>query len=292
LIGVPGERRRSARISLLLRASRLAALLGVVWVCLGPSSAGGQFRPDKIPLSATFITESVLPSTELELGFSLLGSDANRMYQFGFTSLGYSWGTTFGLTLSVPFAVIDPRGDGPTVAGPGDLRLLAKSAPFVSLEHLFAAGAAVSLTLPSGSESRGLGGMLSLAPGLLAGKAWRLGSTIVTLQGDLFYSWQLNTPARVETETGPVTPDRDQRLTADLTVALAAVRWLTAILEVNTTTVIAGDPALRERLQLYLTPGVSLEPGVRWSFRIGVQVPLTRARELDYNVMVVATRGF
>ena len=57
-------------------------------------------------------------------------------------------------------------------------------------------------------------------------------------------------------------------------------------------TVTAGDPGLRGRVQMYLTPGVSLEPAPGWSFRPGVQVPLTRARELDYNVIFLATKGF
>ena len=273
-----------------------------MWLVLGPgtSPAGGQDKPavgqdppaDELPLSATFITEGVLPATEIEVGFSFLRSDVTREYQFGFSSLQYAWGTTFSLKLFVPFAVIEPRDDGPTVAGPGDLQLQAKYTPLVSREHLYALGAAVRLTLPSGSEARGLGGTLALAPGLLAGKAWRLGDRILALQADAFYSWQLNRPARIETESGSSSPDRDQRLTANLTIAHAPLRWLTGILEVNSVTVTAGDPGLRGRVQMYLTPGVSLEPAPGWSFRPGVQVPLTRARELDYNVIFLATKGF
>jgi hypothetical protein len=274
---------------------RLAALLMVMWLALWPetSPAGGQDTPaDNIPLSATFVTEGVVPATEIEAAFSFVSSDVQREYQFGLSSLQYAWGTTFGLKLVVPFAVIEPRDDGPSVAGPGDVQLLAKYTPLVSRERLLALGAAVKLTVPTGSEPRGLGGTLALAPGLLAGKAWRLGDTVLALQADAFYSWQLNRPARVETESGSSSPDREQRLTANLTTALAPIRWLTAILEVNTVTVIAGDPGLRERVQMYLTPGVSLEPTAGWSLRVGVQVPLTSARELDYNVSVFATKGF
>lgn len=259
----------------------------------GTSPARAQDKPpDQLPLSATFITEGVLPATEIEAGLSFIGSDVQREYQFGFSSLQYAWGNTLGLKLVVPFAVIEPRGDGPTLAGPGDVQLLAKSAPLVSHEHLVALGGALKLTLPSGSEARGLGGTLALAPGFLAGKAWRLGDRILALQADAFYSWQLNRPASIETESGSSSPDRDQRFTANLTVAHAPLPWLTGILEVNTIAVIAGDPELRGRFQMYLTPGVSLEPAAGWSFRAGVQVPLTRARELDYNVIFLATKGF
>ena len=275
---------------------RLAAIMLAMWLALGSgtSPAGGQDSPpsDDIPLSATFFTEGVLPATEIEAGFSFISSDVAREYQFGLTSLQYAWGTTLGLKLVVPFAVIEPRDAGPTVAGPGDVQFIAKYTPVVSREHFFALGGAIKLTLPSGSESRGLGGTLELAPGLLAGKAWRLGDTILALQADTFYGWQLDRPAPVETESGSASPDREQRLTANLTTAVAAIRWLTAILEVNTVTVIAGDPGLRGRVQMYLTPGASLEPGARWSFRVGVQVPLTSARDHDYNVTFLATKGF
>jgi hypothetical protein len=274
---------------------RLAAVLAVAWLVLGAagSARGAQDPPaGDIPLSSTFVTEGVVPATEIEVGFSLVKSDTQRVYQFGFSSLQYAPVSTFSLKLFVPFAVIDPRDDGPTVGGPGDLQALAKYAPLRSHEHLFALGGAVRLTLPSGSESRGLGGTLALAPGLLAGKAWRLGSTIVALQADLFYSWQLNQPAPIETDSGSSSPDREQQLTANLTAALAAVSWLTAIVELNSVTVIAGDPGLRERLQLYLTPGVAVEPVPTWSVRAGVQVPLTSARQSDYNVFVFATKSF
>jgi hypothetical protein len=276
-------------------APRLIALVVLLWFVLGPgtSPAGGQDKPaDDIPLSATFFTEGVVPVTEIEVGFSFISSDVTREYQFGFSSLQYAWDNTFSLKLFVPFAVIEPRGDGPTVAGPQDLQLQAKYTPLVSREHLLALGAALRLTLPSGSEARGLGGTLALAPGLLAGKAWRLGDRILALQADAFYNWQLDRPARIVTESGASSPDHDQRLTANLTVAHAPIHWLTGILEVNTVTVIAGDPELRGRVQMYLTPGVSLEPAAGWSFRAGVQVPLTRARELDYNVIFLATKGF
>jgi hypothetical protein len=193
-----------------------------------------------------------------------------------------------GLKLVVPFSVVDPRDDGATVAGPRDLQLLAQSAPLVSRTHLFGLGAAVRLTLPTGSEQRGLGGALALAPGLLAGKVWRVGDSIVGLQADAFYEWRLDRPPRVDGES----PDRAQRFTANLPAAFAAVRALTAILEVNAVTLVAGDPALRGRGQVYVTPGFSLEPVPGWSFRAGVQVPLTSARELNYNVTFFATRGF
>jgi hypothetical protein len=233
---------------------------------------------------ATLITESTLPQTEIEVEFSFAKSDASRTYEFGLNSVQYAWGTLLGLKLSVPITMIEPRGDaGPTVAGLGDIGVLAKSAPIVSREHLFALGGAVGLTLPTGSESRDLGGTLAVAPGLLAGKAWRLGDRVAALQADAFYSWQLNEPADT---------DREQRFSANVTSVLTLAPRLTPILELNTVRVVAGDPALRGRWQGYITPGLSVQPADRWDIRAGVQVPVTGAREFDYNVMILVTRGF
>lgn len=55
---------------------------------------------------------------------------------------------------------------------------------------------------------------------------------------------------------------------------------------------IRGDDELRERVQLYLTPGVSVEPAKGWNLRAGIQLPVTSAKEFDYNLIVILTKGF
>lgn len=235
-------------------------------------------------VTATLVTEGTLPATEIEAGFSFHQSDADRTYHLGLTSIQYSWGTLLGLKVSVPFTMVEPRGDtGPTVAGIGDVNILAKSAPIVSANDLFALGGGVKVTLPTGSESRGLGGMLAVAPGLLAGKAWRMADRVAALQADAFYSWQLNEPAEL---------DREERFSANLTSAVTLSARVTAILELNSVRVVEGNPALRGRWQGYVTPGLSVQPADRWDIRGGVQVPFTGTREFDYNVIILVTRGF
>ena len=268
---------------------RLAITLGAAGLLLGfwMSPSRAETTPSAVinELStSTLVTEGTLPATEIEVGFSFQKSDASRTYQLGLTSLQYAWGTLFGLKLSVPVTMIEPRGDaGPTVAGIGDVSILAKSAPIVSAEDLYALGGAVSITMPTGSESRGLGGTWAVAPGLLAGKAWRMGDRVAALQADAFYSWQLNEPAEL---------DREERFSANLAAVLTLSPRLTAILELNSARVVEGDPALRGRWQSYVTPGLSVQPTDSWNIRAGVQVPFTGAREFDYNVIVLVTRGF
>ncbi len=278
-----GRQGQQVRVAATLAAGSLLALLSV-----SPSRAQNTPQPpvDDIPLSATFVTEGTLPATEIEGGFSFTKSETDRTYQFGFSSLQYAWGTIFGLKLSVPFTVLEPRGDdGSTVAGLGDVSVLAKSAPLVSAQHHFALGGGVAVTLPTGSKSRGLGGVLAVTPMLLAGKGWRLGERIAVVQADARYSWQLNDPV-------PGDADREQRFSANVTAALTLLPWLTGILEANSARVVAGDPALRDRWQLYVTPGLSVQPAERWDIRAGIQVPLTGTREFDYSVLFLVTKGF
>ena len=271
----------------------VAAVLLLLGVWIRPALAVEKLDAN-IPLAPTFVTEGTLPATEVEAGFAVARSDTERRYELGFSSLQYAWDSTFGVKLAVPFTIVEPRRE-PATAGIGDVRILLKYVPILSIAELFALATGVTVTLPTGNEARGLGGTFAIAPALFAGKVWRLGGAIVSVQEDASYSWQISEPARVapeEADGAPAFPDREQRLGANLTAAVAPVPWITGILELNTATVIAGDPRLRERVQVYLTPGVSVEPAAGWNVRVGVQVAVTRARALDRNVILLVTKGF
>jgi len=70
------------------------------------------------------------------------------------------------------------------------------------------------------------------------------------------------------------------------------VKWLALLLELNSVTLLhRGDP-LSERVQLYLTPGVSVEPAKGWNLRSGIHLPVTSAKEVDYTLIVILTKGF
>jgi hypothetical protein len=274
------------------QAMALGGALLALWAC---PSWGADAPPEQVPLSATLVTEGTLPATEIEGTFSLTKSATDRTYQLSLSSLQYAFGPSFGIKLVVPFSIVEPRNGSPNAAGFGDVAVMAKYAPIISLEHQFALASGVKVTFPSGSESRGLGGTFALSPFVLAGKAWTWGDTVFSLQADAFYSWQLSKPARVppgDPDGEPEFPDREQRAVANVTAAVTPLSWLSVLFEVNSSTVIVGAHALEERVQVYATPGLAVQLPDGWNVRAGIQLPLTRTKEFDYSVLFIATKGF
>lgn len=261
------------------------ALLVLVGVPL-PSPAGeGRENAEEVSLPPTLVTEGVTPATEVEATFTLSKSREAREYGFVLSSLQYAPIPPFGIKLAVPITVRDPRDSEPTVGGIGDVSLMAKYAPVMLPAQQFALGGGLKLTFPTGSERRGLGGKFAVAPFLAAGK----GLGPLSLQADASYSWQLNEPRRDEEG---MRPSREQELTANLTATLSPVERVELILELNSVTRIRGEDDLKGRVQLYLTPGVSVEPAKGWNLRAGIQLPVTSAKEFDYNLIVLLTKGF
>ncbi len=181
------------------------------------------------------------------------------------------------IELEIPVVVTDPR-DGPSAAGFGDLTIENKFLLWKSVEHRALVAAGFELTLPSGSESRGLGGEAAVEPFASAGIA--LGP--FDLLGSVAYEWNLN--SHVEGQ-------REQELSANLALGYPASRWFTPFLELDSVTRTSGTeeeaedaPTLRDRVQLYLTPGFNVRPLPGVTFRAGVQLPVTGAHEFDYVV--------
>jgi hypothetical protein len=148
-----------------------------------------------------------------------------------------------------------------------------------------------TLTFPTGSERRELGGQFAVAPFLAAGK----GLGPFSLQADVAYRWQLNRPRPIEPEEEgeeAVRPHKEHGVTANLTATYSPLKWLAVLLELNSVTVLHRDDPLRERVQLYLTPGLSVEPAEGWNLRAGIHLPVTSAREVDYSLIIILTKGF
>lgn len=270
-------------------------VVGLVLLMLGtppPTSAGeGGGNAEEVSLPSTLVTEGSVPATEAEATLTISKSRDGREYGFELSSLQYAPIPSLGIKLAVPFTVRDPREREPTVGGIGDVSLLVNYAPLMLPAQQFALSGGLTLTFPTGSERREFGGQLAVSPFLAAGK--RFGP--FSLQADVFYSWQLNRPRRIEPEEEggePVRPDKAQEVTANLTATYSPVERVGLILELNSVTVVKGDEELKERVQLYLTPGVSVEPAKGWDLRAGIQLPVTSAKEFDYNLIVILTKGF
>lgn len=255
-----------------------------------PASAAGE-NAAEVSLPPTLVTEGSTPATEVEGTFTTSKSRTERAYGVALSSIQYAPVPSFGLKLAIPFAVRDPRDTEPTVGGIGDVSLMAKYAPLLLPARQFALGGGLRLTFPTGSERRELGGMLAVAPFLAAGK----GFGPFSLQADVFYSWQLNRGPTIRAEeegAESIRPDKEEQVAANLTATCFPFERLGLILELNSVTLIKGEDPLRERVQFYLTPGVSAEPAKGWNLRAGIQLPVTSARGFDYNLIIMLTKGF
>ena len=188
-----------------MRRLFVVGLVLVVGVGPSPARASEEAKnAEEVSLPPTLITEGATPATELEATFTMAKSEAERGYGFGFSSIQYAPIPSFGLKLIVPFAVRDPRDSEPTVAGIGDVSVMAKYAPVLLPAQQFALSGGLTVTFPTGSERRELGGQFAVAPFLAAGKglgAW-------SLQADVAYRWQLNDPRELEPEEEGGEPGR------------------------------------------------------------------------------------
>ena len=174
--------------------------------------------------------------------------------------------------LEVPFVFLQER-DRPAQAGPGDIEIETKVLVFDSIDPPALVAVGLEGKLPSGSERRGLGGEAAIEPFVTGGVA--LGPFDVL--ASIAYEWNLN--SHVE---GP----REQELTASAALGWRVHRKFTPLLELSTVTRTRGDneDGLLNRTQVYITPGFNVRPLPGMTFRIGIDLPLTHAREFDYAI--------
>jgi hypothetical protein len=247
---------------------------------------------DEVSLPPTLVTEGALPATEFEAVFQASESETERAYELA-PSFQYAPVPSFGVKLVVPLVGLDPRGPEDATGGIGDVGLVVKYAPLVFPAKQLAVAGGIRLTLPTGSEERGLGGTFDVGPFVAVGK----GFGPLSVQADAGYRWQLDRPPPIEPdeEGGErLKAHKEHGATANLAVTFSPITRLGLILELNSVTRVGGenDDRLNERVQLYLTPGLAVEPAEGWNLRAGVQLPLTSARQFDYNVIVILTKGF
>jgi hypothetical protein len=165
--------------------------------------------------------------------------------------------------LEVPFVIADPR-HGDTEAGAGDLALENKILLYHAPEHDLRVAAGATLVMPSGSEDPVLGGDLAVEPFLTAGAAVGPLAAI----GEASYEWTLD-------------PVHEERVSTGLALAWSVTDWLTPFGEVRTVTPTHGA---ERASQAYLVPGLNLHPLPGVTTSVGVQLPVTGARDFDHQV--------
>jgi len=177
------------------------------------------------------------------------------------------------IELEVPIVFDDPHG-APAQAGLGDLEIETKAAVWQSLDWLTQIAVGVEARLPTGSERRGLGGEAAVEPFVTGGIA--LGDFDVLAS----VAYELNVNAHV---VGP----NEQELTASAAVGWRVTRVFAPLVELVTVTRTrgaAGDE-LRDRTRVTIIQGLNakLLPGT--TLRLGLELPVTRARSADYSLL-------
>jgi hypothetical protein len=248
----------------------VCALLAVFIFC--PMCAWADDEPD-IRFFYPIVTRRPVIERELEFGFQRSQARDGNTNQ---VSGAIEWPLTrwWQVEIEVPFLIQNPN-DAVSTSGPGDLTVENKFLLWRSIQYLTAVAGGFELRLPSGSERRGLGGEFGVESFLTAGIA--LGPFDVMTE--IAYEWNLNN----------VPGQREQALTANLAVAWPVSRWFTPLLELDTVTMVQGtaqadSPKLRDRTQIYLTPGFNVRPLPGVTFRAGVELPTSSARTFDYRV--------
>ena len=175
--------------------------------------------------------------------------------------------------LEIPLVFNDPR-DETFQGGLGDLTLETKVAVWQSLDWLSQVAVGVEGRFPTGSERRGLGGEASVEPFITGGIA--LGP--IDLLGSVAYEFNIN--ANVP---GP----NEQELTASAAAAWRMTRIFAPLLELVTVTRTRGEPDddLLHKTRVTIIPGFNakLIPGT--TLRLGIELPLTKARTSDYTIL-------
>ncbi len=328
---VPTARRRSRHLPAAGRLTWRAVLV----LCLPALAltAQGAFAAEPAPpapAEATRETEAAEVNF-VDVGFTpnpLPGTDIILTYRFERdrdqtesgnvisyahgVSVNLDWAITdwLGVSLGIPYQITDVRTTDPATGAPaepdtrnlGDMTLASQVVFYKNPAWQLAIGGALALGLPTGSIHDGTGGQWSLKPSLIVGK-W-LGP--VQMLADIGFGWDLRRLSETE--------ERGRELTYDVAVAYPLLdQRLIPFLELNGVYVTQGDPALKHRGQLYLSPGfrvfpfrdasadteVGRVPGKSeppwWhdlSLVVGMQFPVTASRAFEWGITTAVKVDF
>jgi hypothetical protein len=260
-----------------------AALSAIALAGAAPPARAQDVEQPIIELFDPLVTRNPTPERELELNVEYEKGDEGKEVEVE-VELSWRFGERFENSIEVPVLFLMPR-DGSDESGLGDITLGGKVLVFQSIDQPALVTVGVELGLPTGSESRGLGGSFNVTPYVTAG----IGLGPIDLIGDIGYTWVLDGP-----------DDGAETFAINLAVAYKGWRQVVPMLEVSLVTQTSGangsgqegeegEKDLVGKTQVYLTPGVIVR-SLSWmpagtSLRGGVQIGLTHDRDSDYRAL-------
>lgn len=176
--------------------------------------------------------------------------------------------------LKIPVKINDPK-DEDALGGIGDVEVGVKYVLYDSLDHLAIVSRGIDVTAPTGSRDRGLGdGTTILGPFLAAGKAW----------GDLIGQTSLKFEYPFDTDRASKTFKYNLALSYPI-MDTGRLTEGQLLLELNGKSEWGAENPIG--FQLYVTPSFrkSISRSGLWAVAVGVQIPVTGQREVDYRVL-------
>jgi mono/diheme cytochrome c family protein len=224
--------------------------------------------PDWVPRELDFphplITGKAFPEQHLTIGGRFGRNGTNTSEYLG--ALDYRVNGLTSIAIMARGLSIDPN-IGSTVSGLGDTILSVNRVLAFSTQYRTLASASLGLTLPTGSDRRGLGdGVFVVEPGLRAGVDWK--QVVVQVAGALAL------PAGTSNSSSQ----------ANFDVAIGRYFYpnrhlqITPMIEFNTATGISGSSSGETKSAIL--PLIRVK-WLRWAVGVGVQVPITDARDFD-----------
>jgi mono/diheme cytochrome c family protein len=224
--------------------------------------------PDWVPGELNFprplITGKAFPEQEMIAG-GRFGRNGKKVTEY-MGILEYRVNGLTNLEVKSRALFVNPT-IGPTESGVGDTTLSVKRVLAFSPLYRSLASAGMELTLPTGSDRRGLGdGSFVFEPNLRAGIDWK--KFVVQVHGALLL------------------PARTSNINSEATLNVAVGRYffpdprlqITPMIELNTATRISGSS--NGQTKSAILPQIRVKWLV-WALGVGVQAPITDARDFE-----------
>jgi hypothetical protein len=255
-----------------LRRVFFVTSLGVTLLLSGAGLAAADDEEPTIEFFYPLTARRPVIERELEFRFNHDKGREGRASEFS-AAVEFPILPRWQVEIELPTIFTDPK-DAPGQIGVGDLEIETKYQVFRSLQPRVLVALGLAGTLPTGSQSRGLGGEAAIAPFVAAA----FGAGPIEVLSEIEYQWSLN---------AHLPGERPETLTAGLAVGWLLHRKVIPLLELTSVTPIRGEEepdAPVGRTQIYLTPGLNVKPLPGTTLRLGIQLPITPARQFDYAV--------